>query len=106
MPTYEYECTKCKERFDLFQRMTEKPLQKCRFCGGKVRRLIGAGAGLIFKGSGFYATDYRSENYRQREKQEKSKDEGEKTFAKDKPGKDGEKKAVSGKPGEDRKKEI
>jgi putative FmdB family regulatory protein len=59
MPTYEYECTKCKKTFKVFQRMSDKPFAACPHCKGKVRRLIGAGAGLIFKGSGFYSTDYR-----------------------------------------------
>ena len=59
MPTYEYLCTKCKKRFDRTQKMSEAPLKKCVFCGGKVERQIGAGAGLIFKGTGFYATDYK-----------------------------------------------
>lgn len=62
MPTYEYECLKCKKRFDQLQRMTEAPIKKCIFCHGKVLRLIGAGAGLIFKGSGFYATDYKNKS--------------------------------------------
>lgn len=59
MPTYDYECTKCKHKFEAFQRMTEKPLFRCPKCNGKLKRLIGAGSGIIFKGSGFYATDYR-----------------------------------------------
>ncbi len=73
MPTYEYECTGCGERFEIFQKITEKPLTRCRLCNGRVRRLISAGVGLIFKGSGFYITDYRSENYRKREKEDKPK---------------------------------
>ncbi|MCK4658257.1 MAG: zinc ribbon domain-containing protein [Phycisphaerae bacterium] len=68
MPTYEYECTKCGSVQDLFQRITEKPKRKldCEICGERtpVRRLIGAGGGIVFKGSGFYATDYRSESYK------------------------------------------
>jgi len=59
MPTYEYECGKCGDKFDVFQSMTAKPLAKCPKCGGKVTRLLGAGSGIIFKGSGFYHTDYR-----------------------------------------------
>ena len=70
MPTYEYECEKCGHRFEAFQSMTEDPLKECPQCRGKVRRLIGTGAGLIFKGSGFYATDYRSDSYKQKAKQE------------------------------------
>ncbi len=59
MPTYDYRCHKCKKMFELLQSMTAKPLKKCPTCGGRVERLIGAGAGLIFKGSGFYITDYK-----------------------------------------------
>lgn len=70
MPTYEYECDKCGATFERFQRMTEDPVKKCPECGGPVRRLIGAGAGVIFKGSGFYATDYRSESYKREAKKE------------------------------------
>jgi len=58
VPTYEYECKTSGRRFEKFQRMSEKPLKKCPECGGPARRLIGAGAAVIFKGSGFYATDY------------------------------------------------
>lgn len=60
MPTYEYECVNTGRRFELFQSMKDEPLSGCPVCGGTVRRLIGAGAGVIFKGSGFYATDYAS----------------------------------------------
>jgi len=60
MPTYEYKCLKCKKHFDVLQRMSEKPLTRCIHCKGKVERLISAGAGLIFKGSGFYQTDYKN----------------------------------------------
>ncbi len=59
MPTYDYECEKCGHKFEIFQSMMAEKLKKCPKCGGKVRRLIGAGAGIIFKGSGFYATDYK-----------------------------------------------
>ena len=72
MPTYDYECTKCKKTFEAFQSMKDDafticPTDKCRmktWGKGKVKRLIGTGAGLIFKGSGFYITDYRSEGYK------------------------------------------
>lgn len=60
MPTYEYECEACSHRFERFQQMSARPINKCPECGGKVRRLIGTGAAIIFKGSGFYATDYRN----------------------------------------------
>jgi putative FmdB family regulatory protein len=78
MPTYEYVCEKCEHKFDHFQSIKDEPVKVCpqEKCGmkkwgkGKVRRAIGAGAGLIFKGSGFYITDYRSENYKQAAKKE------------------------------------
>ena len=60
MPTYEYECLKCKYRFEVFQGMKENHLTDCPKCSSPIKRLIGNGAGIIFKGSGFYATDYRS----------------------------------------------
>ena len=59
MPTYEYECQECGRRFERFQNMKDKPLQTCPECGGAVNRLLGAGAAVIFKGSGFHATDYK-----------------------------------------------
>ncbi len=59
MPTYEYRCKKCDHIFEAFQSMMEKPLKKCPNCGGAVKRLISSGAGLIFKGSGFYINDYK-----------------------------------------------
>jgi len=60
MPTYDYECRKCGHRFEFFQSITAEPLKKCPECGKRtLRRLIGAGAGIIFKGSGFYVTDYK-----------------------------------------------
>jgi putative FmdB family regulatory protein len=73
MPTYEYHCEKCKKNFELFQSMKDDPVARCpkeqcrqkTWGKGKVRRLLGTGAGLIFKGSGFYITDYRSEGYKQ-----------------------------------------
>jgi putative FmdB family regulatory protein len=61
MPTYDYECKNCGHRFEVFQGITDKLLRKCPACGKmKLARLIGGGAGIIFRGSGFYATDYRS----------------------------------------------
>lgn len=73
MPTYEYKCLACDTQFEKFQGITAPPIEECPECGGKVKRLIGAGAGLIFKGSGFYSTDYRSEGYKESEKKEKDK---------------------------------
>ncbi len=66
MPTYEYECRKCRKVFEVFQGISEKPLTRCR-CEdkGRVKRLLGTGAGFLFKGSGFYTTDYRSDSYKQ-----------------------------------------
>jgi len=65
MPTYEYKCRACDHRFEAFQSITEDPLEKCPKCGNySVERLISAGGGLIFKGSGFYITDYRKESYK------------------------------------------
>ncbi|RJP72683.1 MAG: zinc ribbon domain-containing protein [Ignavibacteriales bacterium] len=60
MPNYDYKCTKCKKTFEIFQKMTDEPIEKCPECNGKLKRLIGAGAGPIFKGSGFYQTDYKN----------------------------------------------
>lgn len=59
MPTYDYECTSCGHAFEHFQSMLDKPLRKCPKCGAKLKRLIGSGSGIIFKGSGFYQTDYK-----------------------------------------------
>ncbi|MHC4431498.1 MAG: FmdB family zinc ribbon protein [Planctomycetota bacterium] len=71
MPTYDYECESCGHQFEQFQSITAKPTRKCPECGRmKLHRLIGAGAGVIFKGSGFYQTDYRSESYKQAKKNE------------------------------------
>lgn len=72
MPTYEYECQRCGHRFERFQSMTDEPLKRCPECRGKVNRVISGGAGLLFKGSGFYITDYRSDDYKKRAKQESS----------------------------------
>jgi putative FmdB family regulatory protein len=78
MPTYEYECKKCGKQFDFFQSITADPLKACpkeacrmkKWGKGKVQRLLSSGAGLIFKGSGFYITDYRSEGYKQAAKKD------------------------------------
>ena len=78
MPTYEYVCSKCEHQFDVFQAITEKPLTVCpkdkcgmkRWGKGKIKRGIVTGAGILFKGSGFYATDYRSESYKEAAKKE------------------------------------
>lgn len=75
MPTYEYECQKCGHEFEAFQRMTDEPLKRCPQCRGKIVRKIGTGAGLLFKGNGFYITDYRSDNYRKAASADKPKTE-------------------------------
>jgi putative FmdB family regulatory protein len=65
MPTYDYECDACGHAFELYQQISEDPKKKCPECGkSKLRRLFGTGAALMFKGSGFYQTDYRSESYK------------------------------------------
>ena|GEM_PF-242524 len=84
MPTYEYECLENGHRFEEFQSMTDPPLTECKICGGRVRRLIGSGAGVLFKGPGFYETDYRSESYRKAEKKDTEESSGEKKSSRDK----------------------
>jgi len=69
MPTYEYRCDACRHEFEKFQSITSAPIKKCPKCGkNKVKRLISSGAGLIFKGSGFYITDYRDAGYKDKAK--------------------------------------
>ena len=70
MPTYEYQCLKCNHTFERFQGIRDEPVKRCPVCRCKVKRLIGRGAGIIFKGSGFYATDYRSPTYRRAQKRD------------------------------------
>ncbi len=85
MPTYEYACAKCSQQFEIFQSMKDEPLTVCpkekclrkKWGKGRVKKLMGLGAGLIFKGSGFYITDYRSENYKASAKSESSSGGGE-----------------------------
>ena len=73
MPTYDYICENCRCEFEQFQPITARPLRKCPNCGKmELRRLIGSGSGVIFKGSGFYQTDYRSESYKKDEKKQKT----------------------------------
>ena len=79
MPTYEYACAKCGQHFDAFQSMRDEPFRQCpkelcrlqKWGHGNVKRLLGTGAGIIFKGSGFYSTDYRSNSYKEAAKKEK-----------------------------------
>jgi putative FmdB family regulatory protein len=78
MPTYEYHCAKCEHTFEAFQSMRDQPFRVCpkelcrlpKWGRGKVKRLLGTGAGIIFKGSGFYVTDYRSKDYKEAAKKE------------------------------------
>jgi putative FmdB family regulatory protein len=90
MPTYEYSCQKCGQNFEAFQSMRDEPFRECpkelcrlpKWGHGKVKRLPGTGAGLIFKGSGFYTTDYRSDSYKEAAKKEsptKTAEAGEKS---------------------------
>ena len=90
MPTYEYSCQKCGQNFEAFQSMRDEPFRECpkelcrlpKWGHGKVKRLLGTGAGLIFKGSGFYTTDYRSQSYKEAAKKEsapKTAEAGEKS---------------------------
>ena len=72
MPHYDYECQKCGYVFEVFQRITDGPVKECPKCKGRVKKLIGAGAGLIFKGSGFYITDYKKNNGKQNTSSQKS----------------------------------
>jgi putative FmdB family regulatory protein len=112
MPTYEYQCDACGHQFEEFQYFSEEPLIRCPVCKKKkLRRLFGTGASIIFKGSGFYETDYRSESYKAGAKAEtesaKPGDNGAKTDGKPaadskpsaKPAKSGGKSAAKGKGG-------
>ena len=72
MPTYDYQCGECGHQWEEFQSITARPKRKCPDCGKlKAKRMIGTGAGVIFKGSGFYETDYRSDSYKKRQKEDK-----------------------------------
>lgn len=111
MPTYEYVCDQCEHEFELFQQMSDSVKRKCPECGKlKLRRLIGTGAGVIFKGSGFYQTDYRSDSYKKGAEAEKKAKDSKSKDSKSKDSKDGggsagdKKKSVDGStPGSDAK---
>ena len=87
MPTYDYHRQKCDQNFEMFQSMRDQPLRECpqdlcrlpKWGHGKVKRLLGTGAGIIFKGSGFYSTDYRSKAYQEAAKKESPTAAGEKS---------------------------
>jgi putative FmdB family regulatory protein len=97
MPTYDYVCDGCGHAFELFQSMTDSVKKTCPKCGKKkLRRLIGAGAAIMFKGSGFYKTDYRSESYKKGAAADSAASSGGKDGGKvggKEPGKDGGKKS-------------
>lgn len=83
MPTYDYRCGNCRHEFELFQSMSDSPKRKCPECGkNTLERLIGTGAAVLFKGSGFYQTDYRSESYRKAAKSESGESTTTKTESK------------------------
>lgn len=91
MPTYEYGCTECGHRFEVFQKITDRPKRKCPECGGRAERLISGGAGLVFKGSGFYATDYKKAEAGKKDRDgADGATEGKSGSKKDEPGKSGD----------------
>ena len=97
MPTYEYKCEGCGHQFEEFQSMSEKALEKCPVCKKKkLRRLFGTGAAILFKGSGFYQTDYRSESYKSAAKADKESTGSAKSDTSDTSGTNGAAKADSG----------
>lgn len=82
MPTYDYECQKCGNKFEYFKTISEPDPEKCPECKGKIKRLIGTGAGIIFKGSGFYETDYKKKKSKGDESGSSKKSEEKATSAK------------------------
>ena len=100
MPTYDYQCTACDHQFEVFQPISAPVKRKCPECGElKLKRLIGAGAAVVFKGSGFYQTDYRSESYKKRASEDTSSSVGPKTDkASDAPPKPKSKRSDASKP--------
>jgi putative FmdB family regulatory protein len=87
MPTYDYKCLECENIFEVFQKITEEPITKCPKCNGKVKRLISAGAGPIFKGSGFYQTDYKNGSKKPESESKVSDKKNSETSAKPNPDK-------------------
>ena len=97
MPTYDYQCNNCEHEFEFFQSMNAKVLKKCPECGKlSLKRLIGSGAAVLFKGSGFYTTDYRSDSYQKQAKAEKEKQNPKKDKSKTESSGSSEKKKGSG----------
>lgn len=90
MPTYEYQCKNCGFKFEEFQSIADAPLEKCPSCGGHLERLVSGGAGLIFKGSGFYITDYKNKKAKvnsetsEKKPETENKSSGEKSTSSDK----------------------
>ncbi|MEE2708737.1 MAG: FmdB family zinc ribbon protein [Gemmatimonadota bacterium] len=78
MPTYQYQCEDCEHAFEEFQSMTSDPVYTCPECEGSVKRLISGGGGFLFRGDGFYTTDYRSESYKKSEKADNDSSAGSK----------------------------
>jgi putative FmdB family regulatory protein len=96
MPTYEYVCDACDHKFELFQSIKDEPIKKCPECGKKkVRRLFGTGAAVMFKGSGFYTTDYRSESYKKSAAADSKSSSGSSSESKSSEGKSSESKSES-----------
>ena len=88
MPTYDYECPK-GHRFEAIQKMTSKPVAACPKCGARARRKISGGAGFLFKGGGFYITDYRSDDYKKKASAESGASSGKEAKAKSEGGSEG-----------------
>ena len=85
MPTYDYRCDACQHELEIFQPITASPKRKCPACGrSKLKRVIGAGGGILFKGSGFYETDYRSDSYKKGAEKEQKQGEDKKSASKKK----------------------
>jgi putative FmdB family regulatory protein len=99
MPTYDYECDACEHTFEEFQSITEAPKRKCPACGkNKLRRLFGTGAAVMFRGSGFYQTDYRSESYKKKAEAESKAASETKSDAKSSDSKSSDSKPAADKP--------
>jgi len=77
MPTYDYKCSKCKDTLAVEQSILDAPLKKCKKCGGKLEKMLPRNINLIFKGSGFYATDYKNKGRKKEPKKEKGAEKGE-----------------------------